>query len=554
MGIVRQGTAANASPELSALNQLAKCAKVDSVAKERFDREMKRLQETEELPPEYWRRVMLVYKTGMPVSASKGVYRQSGKRLGIVVQKETRQNMSNISPTIGHVASEGVGELDGSGEAKKKFEMLLEQKLFAEAREYLFTFKEKVHDSIFLIYEKYLYAALTTATQSFELWNKTLDINPDDRSVFILALRDLLHKQRVDLAMQLFSERHGGNLKKGRTFGHLLSETGKRSNALPSRAAMAVLADGHPKLAIEILKPTLLNYISSQHQMPPHLLEAFAYCAAVDAEIRQDFLEQMRDYRRYQGVKDDHIHELLAIVYGQEIERQQSIAEAKRLIQRFSFREDEVQYRGRVARSTFFKDPHTMISAASGNERRKQLKRQDTVDAFEGIPEENIVTIARLLLAEKGLDENNLAHTSPDTFSTLLFSPSITGLHIYNRIMKTALNVLLADHIIAFAQILFPESVENNQEVQETIIKPLEESVLKIREMHTVHDFQTAASLLNIEFSPVALNFNESDAGLLQLIEELQRHRETIQSILLHTTDSTVCKAASRLLKISKTL
>ncbi len=382
LGIVRNASTAGVGVELDALNQLAKCARADAVVRQRFNEEMERLQRTGELPLEYWHKVMLVFRTGRNVDVGSLKHRDDPK---LKVTAETKRRIQDMPKDTNQVGTIALPALDQSGEGRKIFEAFLMQGAFVQAAGHLSRFRGKVSGRVISQYEDRLHSALSAGAHTFEVWNGVLDANPEDRAVLTLALKSFLTNGNVDAAITLFTQRHGGNVQNGRMFGQFLFDTGKRGNAHPSNAALMVLHAGHPKVAVEIIKPILLNFIASGHQIPLHVLEAFARCAAVDREIRNDFFDQLRDYRKHHRLSESSVDALLAVVYSDEDELlQEKVGRAHQMTQPNGGEEAEEEYIGRVARSKFFQDPHTLLKAqpvdktaglVSGKSRRPRRKR-----------------------------------------------------------------------------------------------------------------------------------------------------------------------------------
>ena len=365
LGVVRNAGATSLGFELDALNLLAKCAKQDPIVEERFLQEIERLRKTEQLPDEYIERLFFTHRTGMAFDKSKyaKIAKHYGKGNFMRVREATKRKLSEIPVHDGQVTSNDLPELDGTGEGKTIFCSMMERGDIAKALTYFSNFRGKVPAHTIRVYDRNIYAALSTGNYPMELWDSVLTADPANREVFVLATKRLLIANKIEDAMALFGKRHGGLLKNGRAFGQQLFETGKRGNALPSRAAAMVLDDGYPKVALEIIKPILLNFISTNDPIPLHVLEVFARCAALDGEIQTEFLEQMRDYRKHRRVAAHTIDGLLRMVFGDEYKDDKKNNERGKTALPNGGNENEDEYIGRVSRSRFFQDPHAMLRA-----------------------------------------------------------------------------------------------------------------------------------------------------------------------------------------------
>jgi hypothetical protein len=225
---------------------------------------------------------------------------------------------------------------------------------------FLLQYKGRVQGQVYRLYEKRVSSALATGAHGIDVYEEVITLNPVNDSFLILAIQNLLQSNTFDDIVGLFWRHGRDNLRAARALGQLLFETGRRQNSFVPRAADALLRAGKPKTALEIIKPTLLNYISSSACMPLGVMKIFAQCAAVDTEIRQEFLEQLSDYRRQGLLAQRQLDEILHLAF---VGDGHALVSARQAVTQGGIDEPSEEYRGRVSRSRFFQDPHAMLRA-----------------------------------------------------------------------------------------------------------------------------------------------------------------------------------------------
>lgn len=332
---------------LGALNLLARAARADQSLYGTLLQGIE-LAEQKGLPPEYGVRIIFLYETGKVYKQSK--VRTNRDESGFL-STDTRRTIDTLRVTGGF---EELPDLDATGDLKREFLSLLEQQRLFDAGKLICTFPI---DEKWKAYEIRMIAAINKACPFSEL-EKLAAIFHNRRKILTAVLRKAISSHPFNSAFALFMAYGSDDARYSRSVGDGLVHTENGEKPI-LQGAQALLEMGKPRSALELLKPKILVTLvgSKKQRLPIPILHIFARAARMDSEILESLIEQLGEYRQRDLISDAVIDRLLpeAMAVEQQAKARQRIVSAKRAV------ESDADFKGRITRSKFFADPHTVL-------------------------------------------------------------------------------------------------------------------------------------------------------------------------------------------------
>jgi|GEM_PF-1651806 len=345
--------------DMAAINLLARCARQDPKnLKGRFYKEINIIKTKKGLPSECITKVMHVFRTG------NTKYRKMSS-------KQTQGHKANVSDWQNVIGK--VPELDDTGEARKKFETYIKEGQIAQALSLILHYRDEVEGRIIRLYEQQIFNSIGREKYGTDTLDAMVKVDPKNEKLLMAGILNLLKFSSFEEA-GIYYCRHGrDNIRISRAFGQMLLQAQGEDDAFVMQVAETLLKMNRPISTLEIIKPSLLECLRGNAYITRDILMIFAKCAAVDKEIRVEFLEQMYEYKRHNKVDQTYFAKIVDIAFSDD---ESAVLEAQKTVPSLEVLESEVIFYGRMSRSGFFQEPHAILRAKPINDTAARVMRK----------------------------------------------------------------------------------------------------------------------------------------------------------------------------------
>ncbi len=320
---------------ISVLTLYAKCAHADSTLATEFIEHVERLRQEGTLPEAYVDRLLYVLRHGKKKTNWKN--RHGGGKF---------RNTESIHPE-----SEIIEAQLPATEGKKNFLEAMHNNDFVRALNIIGQLKQTGTVDAKL-YEQHFFRTLSAHVPPQAACEQLLQKATDVPQMLKCLLFTLVVHGQMTRAAELFVRYRDSDISSASMFGDALRQHAKTKTIAAIADHIAPVVE--PRVIVLLLKPLFLHSFHNNNPLSPLINRPFFLHLLQDEEMSKAFGAYVRERARTNPrAKEIHILRQLETVYGER---------AHEIFGRL-MHEDSSDELGRVARSQFFADPHTMLRA-----------------------------------------------------------------------------------------------------------------------------------------------------------------------------------------------